>query len=276
MQGFICSACGSQFTPSEVAPRNCPICLDERQFVPPAGQAWTTLETLRHNYMNAFRQAEPNLLGITTVPQFAIGQRAFLIRTPDGNVLWDCVAFLDDATIEIVRAMGGLSAIAISHPHYYTTMVEWSRAFGDAPIFLHADDQRWIMRPDPAVRLWRGETYDVADGVTLVRCGGHFAGGTVLHWRDGANGRGALLPGDVVMVVGDRRFVGFFRSFPNIIPLSAAAVKRIGVALEPFSFEAIYGAFFDRNVIADGRGAVMRSVERYVSVVTGDGSAELV
>jgi glyoxylase-like metal-dependent hydrolase (beta-lactamase superfamily II) len=225
--------------------------------------------------MNSFRQMEQGLIAFATIPHFAIGQRAFLIRTPHGNVLWDCIALLDDAAIEIIRGLGGVSAIAISHPHYYTTMVDWSRAFNDAPVYLHAKDQKWIMRPDDCVRLWDGDSKQLVDGITLVRCGGHFAGGTVLHWRDGGGKKGVLLPGDVVMVVPDRRYVSFFRSFPNIIPLSGPSVRQIGAILAPYEFDAIYGGFFGRDLPKGGKEAVMRSVERYVSIVTGDGSAEL-
>ena len=167
---------------------------------------------------------------------------------------------MDAATIEIVRALGGLAGIAISHPHYYTTMVEWSRAFGDTPIHLHAADRQWIMRPDPAIKLWDGDTLSVAEGVTLIRCGGHFAGGTVLHWAAAGEGRGALFSGDIVMVIGDRSHVSFMRSYPNLLPMSATAVERIGAALEPYAFEAIYGAFFDRNIAKGGKAAVQRSV----------------
>jgi hypothetical protein len=275
MPVFICNACGSQFTPSEQQPSGCPICVDERQFVPPTGQAWSTLDALARRHFNSYRQHEPGLLGIGTVPTFAIGQRALLLRTPEGNILWDCIALLDAATIEIVKGLGGLIGIAISHPHYYSTMVEWSRAFGDAPIHLHVADEKWIMRPDPAIRLWDGDTLPLAKGVTLIRCGGHFAGGTVLHWAQGAGGRGALFSGDIVMVIGDRNYVSFMRSYPNMVPLSAPAVERIGATLEPFDFEAIYGAFFDRNIAQGGKQAVKRSVERYVAAIRGDGSADL-
>jgi hypothetical protein len=275
MPAFICNACGSQFTPSEQQPSSCPICVDERQFVPPTGQAWSTLEALTRRHFNSYRQHEPGLLGIGTVPTFAIGQRALLLRTPEGNILWDCIALLDAATIEIIKGLGGLAGIAISHPHYYSTMVEWSRAFGDAPIHLHAADQKWIMRPDPAIKLWEGDSLPLATGVTLIRCGGHFAGGTVLHWKQGAGGRGALFSGDIVMVIGDRNYVSFMRSYPNMVPLSAPAVERIGATLEPFAFDAIYGAFFDRNIAQGGKQAVKRSVERYVAAIRGDGSADL-
>jgi hypothetical protein len=275
MPAFICNACGSQFTPSEQQPSGCPICLDERQFVPPTGQAWSTVDVLARRHFNSYRQHEPGLLGIGTVPTFAIGQRALLLRTPEGNILWDCIALLDAATIEIIKGLGGLIGIAISHPHYYSTMVEWSRAFGDAPIHLHAADQKWIMRPDPAIKLWDGDTLPLATGVTLIRCGGHFAGGTVLHWKQGAGGLGALFSGDIVMVIGDRNYVSFMRSYPNMVPLSAPAVERIGATLEPYAFDAIYGAFFDRNIAQGGKEAVKRSVKRYVAAIRGDGSADL-
>ena len=115
------------------------------------------------------------------------------MRTDAGNILWDCVATLDAATVTLIEGLGGIDAIAISHPHFYTTMVEWARAF-TARIHLHAADKQWIMRPDPAIEFWDGETLQLWDGVTLVRCGGHFPGGSVLHWAQGAGGRGVSAP----------------------------------------------------------------------------------
>jgi hypothetical protein len=173
MDAFICTACGTQFPPSDTAPQQCVICEDERQFVPPRGQTWTTLAALAAGYLNAYREHEAGLIGIGTQPSFAIGQRALLIRTPRGNVLWDCISLLDAATVTLINALGGLKAIAISHPHFYTTMVEWSRAFGDVPVHLHANDQEWIMRPDPCLQLWHGDTLQLMPDVTLIRCGGH-------------------------------------------------------------------------------------------------------
>jgi hypothetical protein len=275
MPAFICETCGTQFSPSEQPPPACPICDDERQFVLPSGQRWTTLDALARRHFNCYREYEPSLIGIGSLPPFGIGQRALLVRTPQGNLLWDCIALIDAATISIVKALGGLIGIAISHPHYYTTMVEWSRAFGDVPIHLHAGDRQWIMRPDPAIKLWDGDTLKLADGLTLIRCGGHFAGGTVLHWTAGARGRGALLAGDIVQVIPDRKFVSFMRSYPNMVPLSAPAVTRIGAMLEPFQFELIYGAWFDRDVVHGGKDALKRSITRYLAAIQGDGTADL-
>lgn len=275
MPAFICVTCGTQFSPSATEPPRCPICDEERQFVPPSGQAWTTLEALQRRHSNTFTQHEPGLIGIGTVPTFAIGQRALLLKTEHGNVLWDCISLLDDATIAIVKGLGGLIGIAISHPHYYSSMVEWAHAFA-APIHLHAGDRQWVMRPDPAIKFWDGDTLTLAPGVTLICCGGHFAGGTVLHWAQGAQGRGTLLSGDIVQVIPDKKFVSFMRSYPNLIPLSAPSVERIGRMLAPYPFDAIHGAWFDRTIPRDGKRIVERSIARYVKAVRGDGSAELI
>jgi glyoxylase-like metal-dependent hydrolase (beta-lactamase superfamily II) len=156
------------------------------------------------------------------------------LRTPQGNVLWDCLSLLDDATISFIRGLGGLRAIAISHPHYYTRMQDWARAF-NCPVHLHAADADWIRRPDPRIRHWHGETLEIAPGLTLLRLGGHFPGGTVLHWADGAEGRGAILSGDIVQVAADLNRVSFLWSYPNMMPLSAATVRRIADALAPWS-----------------------------------------
>jgi hypothetical protein len=57
--------------------------------------------------------------------------------TPDGNILWDCISLLDEATVDIINALGGLKAIAISHPHYYATNAVWSATFGNVPVYIH-------------------------------------------------------------------------------------------------------------------------------------------
>lgn len=263
---FICKACGTQFAATAEPPRSCAICDEARQYIPPSGQQWTTLDRLRAGHRNAFEQCAPNLLGIGTTPEFAIGQRALLLRTEHGNFLWDCLSLLDDGTIEIIRALGGLRGIAISHPHYYTAMSEWSRAFGDAPIHLHAADRQWVMRPEGNILFWEGEQKELAPGVTLVRCGGHFAGGTVLHWRNGAEGTGTLLTGDILQVTPDG-WVSFMYSYPNLIPLPARAVQAIAGALQPLVYDQLYGAFWESVISTGAQEIVARSVERYLNAV---------
>jgi glyoxylase-like metal-dependent hydrolase (beta-lactamase superfamily II) len=206
------------------------------------------------------------VIGVGTVPDFAIGQRALLVRTPQGNFLWDCITLIDDATVEIISAMGGLRGIAISHPHYYSAMLEWSAAFDNAPIFLHGADSKWVMRGGDAIELWEGERKELAPGLTLIRCGGHFAGGTVLHWAAGADGRGALLSGDILQVGPDGR-VSFMYSYPNLIPLPPRAVRAIAAAIKPFAYDRIYGAWWERVIEGNAQVIVAESVDRYLNAI---------
>jgi glyoxylase-like metal-dependent hydrolase (beta-lactamase superfamily II) len=267
MTAHVCVTCGTQFAETDAPPSACPICEDPRQYVPESGQRWTTVEGLRAERGTEVR-ADGELTGIGIEPSFAIGQRALLVPHGERVLMWDCITLLDDAGAAEVERRGGLSGIAISHPHYYSGMVEWAHRFA-CPILLHADDARWIMRPDPAVELWEGETRDLGHGLTLVRCGGHFAGGTVLHWAGGSEGRGALLSGDIVQVVPDVRHVGFMYSYPNLIPLPESAVERIAAALAPFPFETVHGAWWGRIVPRDGKAVVERSAARYARALRG-------
>lgn len=266
MPNYICITCGTQYPTTDSPPTRCPICEDERQYVRAGGQQWTTLEQLRETHTNRLAPKERGLFGIGTEPHFAIGQRALLVQSAGGNILWDCIALLDDATTRWIEALGGLSAIAISHPHYYTTMVEWAHAF-DVPVYLHAADRAWVMRPDSHIDFWSGEMREIGDGMTLLRLGGHFPGGQVLHWRDGAEGRGALLTGDIIQVVPDTRWVSFMYSYPNLIPLPADTVRGIADAVQPWPFDRIYGAWWGRNILTNAKDAVQRSAERYVAAL---------
>jgi len=270
MTYYICQTCGTQFSPTVTPPEHCPICEDERQYIGWEGQRWTTLEDLQKSHHNVLRTLEPGLIGIGTEPPFAIGQRALLVRTPVGNVLWDCISLIDEATVAAVRSAGGVAAIAISHPHYYSAMIEWSHAFS-APVYLHRADQQWVMRPDPSIHFWEGESLPLLENLTLIRCGGHFDGGTVLHWPEGAAGQGALLSGDILQVVSDRRYVSFMYSYPNLIPLPAETVRRIVAAVEPYPFERIYGAWWERVILQDGKAAVRRSAGRYIRAISSVG-----
>ena len=258
----ICKACGTQFPEATAPPRSCEICCDPRQFVPKSGQDWTTLEELRRGHRNSFREYEPNLIGLGTVPEFAIGQRALFLRTPHGNFLWDCITLIDDATIELISGLGGLRGIAISHPHYYSAMLEWSAAFDNAPIFLHAADRDWVMQTGEAIQFWEDPRHELAPGLTLIHCGGHFAGGTVLHWAAAADGRGALLSGDILQV-GPDGMLSFMFSYPNLIPLPIKTVEKIADAVAPFAYDRIYGAWWERVIEKDGPTILEKSVGRY-------------
>ncbi|MBL8131509.1 MAG: MBL fold metallo-hydrolase [Anaerolineae bacterium] len=267
MARYLCVTCGTQYPESDAPPAHCPICEDERQYVNPAGQQWTTLDELQRDRRNVMTELEPRLTAVRTEPAFAIGQRAHLIETPEGNILWDCISFLDQATIQAVQALGGIQAIAISHPHFYSAMVTWSRAFDDAPIYLHEDNAPWVMHPDPAVQYWRGDTLKANAQITLIRCGGHFDGSTALHWSAGAEGHGALFTADTLFVAPDLRHVSFMYSFPNLLPLPPRRVRQVAAAVQPYHFERIYGGWEGRVIASGGSDAVQRSAERYLRLI---------
>jgi glyoxylase-like metal-dependent hydrolase (beta-lactamase superfamily II) len=268
MPAFICTTCGCQYPDTETPPAGCPICQDDRQYVNPSGQAWTTLPAMRKTYFNAFRCLEPGLAGVGTFPAFAIGQRALLLQTTAGNILWDCISFLDDATVTMIRAFGRLTGIACSHPHFLASVVEWSHAFDGVPVYLHALDRGFVTRPDRVMTFWEGDRLQLKQGVNLIRCGGHFPGSAVLHWGQGAEGKGALLTGDTLQVRPDKGLT-FMHSYPNLIPLDAARVRRIADQLAEWPFETIYGGWWERVIPAGAKQILAASVEQYVAAVTG-------
>jgi glyoxylase-like metal-dependent hydrolase (beta-lactamase superfamily II) len=266
---WVCATCANHYPPAGSPPDTCVICTDERQWVPATGQRWTTLAQLRAaGHRSDVREVEPELIGVGATPQVAIGQRALLVRTDEGNVLWDPSGFVDDEALQQVGELGGLRAVSASHPHFYGAIVEWSRAFG-AEILLPEADVSWLPRPDPAVRTWSG-SLAVLPGVTLVQCGGHFPGSAVLHWADGADGAGVLLTGDTIFVTPGEDRVTFVWSAPNRLPLPEQAVRRVVEAVRPYRFDRIYGGWWAPVIHRDARRVVESSAERYIQFLRGD------
>lgn len=267
MPSWTCEQCGAQFSDGAVPPQACLVCEDERQFVNWKGQTWLTREQLAEHHKLVWRD-DLGIPGIAVEPKFAIGQRALLVPDGDGYVMWDCVPLVTSEAVDYVRSLGGLKAIAVSHPHFYGAAADWSEAFGGIPVYLHGDDRAFVTRPHPAIVPWTGNSHRISDDILLVRTGGHFPGATVMHWRAGAEGRGVLLTGDVAMVAMDRRSVSFMYSFPNYIPLNASAVRRIWAAIEPLAFDRVYGAWWGRNITENAKAAFARSVARYIAAIS--------
>ena len=263
MTRFLCVTCGVQFAERETPPDHCPICADERQYVRWGGQKWTTPAEVAAGHKLIMKD-DAGVLAFGVEPKFGIGQRALLAETPHGNVLWDCVSMVSDAAIAEIGRRGGLQAIAVSHPHYYSVMADWADAFS-VPIYIHADEREWVMQPHDSIVYWHGETLTLNDSLTLIRCGGHFSGAQVLHWKK--PGGNAILAGDVLQVVPTRRHVSFMYSYPNYIPLNAGTVKKIAAAIEPFDFDHIYGAWWETNIIGGAKEAMKVSVDRYLAAI---------
>jgi hypothetical protein len=259
---YLCTTCGVQYAPSATPPENCPICEDERQYVNPIGQSWTTLPQINKQHKNIIEQVAPGIYAIYSTPAFAIGQRAHLIITPGGNILWDCVTNLDATTVDIIKKLGGIKAIAISHPHYFSTMVEWSHAFGHVPVYVHALDAEWLGRKDAVIRLWDEQELLLWDDMKLICCGGHFPGANVLYWP---GGKGALFVGDTIQVNPDQKTVSFMYSYPNLIPLPKKSIVQIKDAVKGVEYDAMYGAF-GKYIRENAQTSMEYSVRRYLEI----------
>ncbi|MDR7072440.1 MBL fold metallo-hydrolase [Fictibacillus barbaricus] len=269
MYNYICETCGVQYKSTNKVPEQCLICEEERQYVSSKGQNWTTLETLLESgkYKNIVKLEEENLYSLTTAPGFGIGQTAYLVQNKNFNVLWDCITYLDQTTSKTINDLGGIDAIALSHPHYYSSQVEWAETF-NAPIYIHEDDKEWVTRPSEKIIFWSGESFELCEGVTLQRIGGHFKGGTVVEWKNGNNQNGVLLCGDIVRIVADRQWVSFMYSYPNFIPLPSKTVERIAARLNKMNFARLYDAF-NRVVKVEADQRVQRSATRYIEALNG-------
>ena len=268
MTVWTCRGCGIEHADTPSPPSTCAICSDERQFVPREGQRWTTQQELAaEGHRATVSELEPDLFGIDVLPEFAIGQRGLLLRTPAGNVLWEPPGYLDLDLVEQVRGLGGVAVVTASHPHLTGTSIQWSHAFGGVPVLVASADRQWVRRPDPAIRLWSG-AQDLLPGVVMHQCGGHFAGSSVVHWPAGAEGRGVLLTGDTIAIGADRASVNVMRSYVNRIPLPERAVRRILDTVSELTYDRLYGAF---GLLPSSAGTIVdTSLRRYIAWTRGD------
>ena len=266
---WICAACGVERRESIAPPGTCPICLDERQYVPRSGQQWTSLPTLAADGTSvSITELETDLFGIHSEPAVGIGQQSLLVRTPAGNLLWDPIGYADEDAAARVLEHGPVEAIVASHPHMYGVQVEWSRLLGGAPVYVAAADREWVQRPDAYIQPF-DDTLEIVPGLTVHTIGGHFPGSAVALWQAGAEGRGVLLAGDGIFPGPDGRTVSFLRSYPNRLPLSAAVVDRIARSALELPFDRLYGNF-GGVVERDAHAVIRQSADTYMAWVRGD------
>lgn len=262
----ICATCGVEY--SEPLPEVCPICADERQWVPVDGQRWTTTAELgAAGQRLVWTDREPGRAELVTDPKVGIGQTAQLVTTEQGSLLWDPPGYVDDETAARILDRGPVLAVAASHPHMFGVQTAWGDAL-DAPVLVCASDEGWVGRRTERIGLWEDD-HALAPGLTLHRVGGHFAGAAVAHWAGDASGGGLLLSGDTVFPNPDRRSLGFMRSYPNKIPLSAAVVQAIADRLSTLDFDRIIGNF-GNPIDGDAKAVLAYSAARHIAWVRGD------
>ena len=266
---WICATCAGETADLPTPPESCAVCEDDRQWVPADGQRWTTVEELRDagTRIDVF-EVEPDVWGLRAEPGVGIGQQTMVVRTTEGVLLFDCIGYIDDATVEVVRGLGPTLAVAASHPHMYGVQTEWARALGGVPVLICERDREWVRRADPLVELYDARQ-EVAPGLTLHRVGGHFRGQAVAEWATGNEGRGVLFAGDAIFPNPDRRSVSFMRSYPNRIPLSGNVVQRVAAQVEGLHFDRLYNNFGD-VVPSDAKRVVRFSADRHAAWTRGD------
>ncbi|WP_167004154.1 hydrolase [Mumia sp. ZJ430] len=266
----ICATCGVEF--SEPLPEVCPICADERQWVPADGQRWTTIADLAAaGQQLVVADREPGRAEIRAKPTVGIGQTSQLVTTAQGSLLWDPPGYVDDETAARILDRGPVLAVAASHPHMFGVQTAWGDAL-DAPVLVCASDAEWIGRRTERIAVWEDDV-ELAPGLSLHRIGGHFAGSAVALWADDSTGRGLLLSGDTVFPNPDRASLGFLRSYPNKIPLSAAVVQAIADRLATLDFDRIIGNF-GNPIDGDAKAVLAYSAARHIAWVRGDHDGE--
>lgn len=264
-----CATCAVEYDARDLPPL-CPICADERQYLPSDGvQRW--MRPAEFAGRIDLVEREPDLFGLVVRADdgqdVGIDQQAKIVRTAHGTVMVDVPAAITAEAVSAVRELGPMRAIVPSHPHMFGPASAWSRALGDVDVWVAAADEGRLGRRPDALRLWEGRVA-LVPGVTAWQPGGHFPGSTVVHWP-GADGRGVLLAGDTIAVNPDRRTVAFMRSYPNRIPLSAAVVERIAADVGTVEFDRLYSNFEPR-IAAGAREAVASSARRHAAWVRGE------
>ena len=262
-----CAGCAVEFPPGAQPSGLCPICADERQYIPGGTQRWVRTEELAAaGHQLTITSLEPGMHAIAS-PEIGIGQSALLVETTGGNLLFDVPGLITADIIDWLKSRGKLAAIAASHPHMYGVQQQYSQALSNVPIFVAEKDARWVQHSSDAITIW-SDPFDVLPGIRLMQLGGHFPGSTVAIWEAGADGRGVLLAGDAIFPVADGN-VTFLRSYPNRIPLSAAVVRRMSKALEPVEFDRLYNNFAS-SIRSDAHRVVQFSADRYARWVSGE------
>ncbi|EIN11210.1 hypothetical protein PUNSTDRAFT_98270 [Punctularia strigosozonata HHB-11173 SS5] len=292
----ICKTCGAQYPHEERDLSACVICLDDRQYVPESGQAWTSLRELLDEDVQTTLEPwkhDNNVLRIKNEPGVGISQTPILLLTERGYIIWDCSAYMSPSALHTIQGYFSENrpflGIAISHPHFYNSAATICRALregmrgksAEAMVYAHAADRVWWMRTDDLaiVNFWEGASYNFiqqsAEKLSMIRCGGHFPGSCVLHWQPKGSKtinnsisitRSLVLCSDTFMIAPDRKTISFMYSYPNQVPLSPKEVGGIWQAIAYLGFNRALSAWPGREIVHDAKSLVLKSALRFTRI----------
>jgi glyoxylase-like metal-dependent hydrolase (beta-lactamase superfamily II) len=257
---IICSTCGSYY-PEDNLPELCPICTDERQYIPITGQSWTKTNDLHLKHSVKLNRLKDRLYEMEINPKFAIGQRALFILSEKGNVLWDCIPLLDELTVEFIKSKGGLKAIVFSHPHFYSNMNDWAETF-DCPVYIHQYDKEHVMVKGKHIQFWQGDEMVLWDGMKIILIGGHFAGSSILHVPF-LSQKGTIICGDTLFLSPSKKHFSIVYSSPNRMPLPLDEMRRLKKRFDNIPFDAFYGYIGIQNLTENVKEILDISMNRY-------------
>ncbi|ASK32165.1 MBL fold metallo-hydrolase [Chryseobacterium sp. T16E-39] len=229
--------------------------------MPQSGQTWTTHEKLLEKHSVKIKKINEHLYELLVNPGFSIGQRALLILSESGNILWDCIPLLDEGLVEFINTKGGLKAIAFSHPHYYSNMKMWAETF-NCTIYIHENDRQWVANGGDFIEYWPGNQLELWDQLKLHNIGGHFEGSSIIEipWM---SENGTLLIGDTMYLSPSMKHFATMRSYPNRIPLPLHEIRRIEKRFEEIQYDTIYGFYPYQNVNNNAKEIVRSSFAAY-------------
>jgi hypothetical protein len=262
LPAWLCDGCGFwQRYPGP--PPSCPLCLDARHVVPPAGWRFHALAEAQRAFPTTWDELEDGVWRFANDPAPGIGPSGYVVRTPHGNVAFEGAGVFGEAALEHIAALGGLAVISASHPHSYGGLLQLQDRFPDAELALHPGDLAW----SAALRVtwpW-DDALEVLPGLTLHLTAGHFEGHTVLHDA----GRGILFCGDALkfdLHADDprrARAVSAHKAFVRGIPLTHGELRRYRAVFAPLAFTQTWTPF--EQAANAGRTEALALIDRQLA-----------
>ena len=253
---WACANCGF-WQPYFERPPSCPVCLDYRHPLPPAGWRFFSEAEAAGQFETSWREVLPDVWAFETAPALGIGPLGWLVRTGHGNVHWEGAGWTSDAALDKMEALGGVRFLSGSHAHVYGSWWRAAERFGPEVVvqseslpFAQALSVSWPF----------GESASLAPGLTLHHTGGHTPGHSVLLWAE----RRLLFCGDAFKFrlgeAGRATHVSTHKAYDAHVPLSHDDVRLYRDLFAALDFDGVVTPW--EAVPAGGKAAVLHLLDR--------------